>query len=46
MIDTNASQRGIRIFDELAPLDLLEKIINTANGANIAAVWVDGRLVG
>ena len=29
----------------LAPLDLLEKIINTASRANIAAVWVDGTQV-
>ncbi|MDR3476292.1 MAG: guanine deaminase [Devosia sp.] len=44
-VDTAAPEGGIRLFEELPPLDLLEKLINTASRANIAAVWVDGRLV-
>lgn len=45
MIDTSAAAGGIRLFEKMPPLDLLEKVINTANRANIAAVWVDGRMV-
>ena len=45
VIDTVAETGGIRLFEPLAPLDLLEKIINTASRANIAAGWVDGTQV-
>jgi len=45
MIDTAAADGGIRLFDAPPPAELLEKIIYTATRANIAAVWVDGRMV-
>jgi len=45
-IDTSAAEGGVRLFGQaLPPAALLEKLIHTANRANIAAVWVDGRLV-
>ena len=44
-IDTKAETGGIRIFEPLPPLDLIEKILNTASRANIAGVWVGGRQV-
>jgi len=44
-IDAKAETGGIRIFEPLPPLDLIEKILNTASRANIAGVWVGGRQV-
>lgn len=44
-IDTKAEAGGIRVFEPLPPLDLIEKILNTASRANIAGVWVGGRQV-
>ena len=44
-IDTSAADGGVRLFGNLPPAELLEKLINTANRANIAAVWVDGAQV-
>ena len=45
MIDTAAPGGGIRLFERMPPAELLEKVIYTASRANIAAVWVDGRMV-
>jgi len=43
-IDPNAEAGGIRLFGEREPKAELDKILYTALRANIAAVWVDGRL--
>ena len=45
LIDCAAPAGAIRLFGEVAPLDLLAKILLNASGANIAAVWVGGRRV-
>ena len=43
-IDTNAREGAIRLFGETAPGAIFEKIVYGATRANIAAVWVDGRI--
>lgn len=45
VIDTRAPEGGIRLLAESGPEDVLEKIVHTANRANITRVWVGGRSV-
>lgn len=45
MIDTKASQGGIRLFGLTEPQAVFEKILYGATRANIDTVWVDGRVV-
>ena len=44
-VDTTLRAGTIRLFGDLAPLDMLGTIVNTASKPNIAAVWVEGRQV-
>lgn len=45
LIDADAEAGGIRRFDNGFDEILLERILYGANRANVARVWVDGRLV-
>lgn len=45
-IDTTKTSGSIRLWDDMDRGDqILQKIVYTASKANIASVWVDGRLV-
>ncbi len=44
-VDANAKDGGIRLFDVTAPEEIFAKLIYGAVRANIAAVWVDGRML-
>jgi len=45
VIDTRLREGGIRLLAPASPSDILEKILYTANRANISRVWVGGRAV-
>ncbi|MGV3650380.1 MAG: guanine deaminase [Devosia sp.] len=45
IIDTEAAEGTIRLFDRTEPADVLAGVLYQASRANIAYVWVDGRLV-
>ena len=45
VIDTAAAEGTIRLFDRTEPADVLAGVLYQASRANIAHVWVDGRLV-
>lgn len=45
-IDTGAAEGGIRLVGSEKPRDIFEKLIYSANRANISWVWVDGISVG
>jgi guanine deaminase len=45
LVDTAAAEGTIRLFGEQQPGAVLEKLLYTASRPNLAAVWVDGRLV-
>ncbi|MCF1744045.1 guanine deaminase [Paradevosia shaoguanensis] len=45
VIDTCPRDGGIRLLAQSSQEDILQKIVHTANRANITRVWVDGRSV-
>jgi len=45
VIDTRPHDGGIRLLAQSSQEDILQKIVHTANRANITRVWVDGRNV-
>lgn len=44
LIDPDAAEGTVRLFGEIDPQAVFEKVLYTASRPNIAAVWVDGRL--
>jgi guanine deaminase len=45
VIDSAAAGSNLRLYAEDSPSDIMQKIICNASQANVAKVWVDGKLV-
>ena len=46
LVDTDIPDSAVRVFDDVdSPDDVFQKIVYTANRANIRKVWVDGKVV-
>ncbi len=45
VIDASAAGSNLRLYAEDGPSDIVQKIICNASPANVAKVWVDGKLV-